>query len=192
MPDKRDIKLVQQLNNNDVKAFNALFHKYSQNLYRFSFSLLKNKEDSEGIVQEVFLRIWSKRNEIDSGKSFKSFLFKISYNLIINQFKARLKDKEFLMYLEQYFSTKNIPPVDEVDYHTIKDQIDRIVEELPEKRKQIFKLSREDELSHKEISERLDISVKTVENQINLALRHLKARWGREILPILLFLSLFT
>ena len=192
MPDKRDIKLVQQLNNNDVKAFNVLYHKYSQNLYRFSFSLLKNKEDSEGIVQEVFLRIWSKRNEIDSGKSFKSFLFKISYNLIINQFKDRLKDKEFLKHLEQYFSTNNIPPVNEVDYHTIKDQIDRIVEELPEKRKQIFKLSREDELSHKEISEKLDISVKTVENQINLALRHLKSRLGREILPILLFLSLFT
>jgi len=192
MTQRDDINLVRQLKSNDINAFNALFQKYSQNLYRFSFSMLKNREDSEEIVQEAFLRIWNNRSKIDTDKSFKAYLFKISYNLIMNQLKQRLKDEAFLIHLEQYFGTKQMAPPDVVDYMIIQNRINSIVEELPEKRKQIFRLSREDGLSHKEIAKKLDISVKTVENQIGLVLKQLKSKLGNEYLPVLLFLSLFT
>lgn len=190
---KHDDKLlVQQIKNNEVKAFDALFHKYSEKLFRFSFSLLKNEEDSKGIVQETFLRIWRKRKEIDSTKSFKSFLFSISYNLVVDQLRLRLKDQEYRKFLVTYFESEKFELSNNLDYNKIVEQIRHAVEELPAKRQQIYTLSREVGLSNKEIAQRMGITVKTVENQITLALKHLKQSLGKDVIPIVLFLSLFA
>ena len=175
----------------DIKAFERLYNTYSSKLYNFAFSLLKNKEDAEGIVQEVFLSVWSKRHEISTEKSFKSYLFTISFNRSIDLLRKRLKEKDYLRHLEKFFHISTITPEQEVDYSIVKSQIDIAVEELPEKRKRIYRLSRDKGLSQKEISEQLNISVKTVENQITLALKHIKNHLGEEILPVLLFLFLF-
>lgn len=188
---ENDKMLVLQLQNNEVKAFDALFHKYSGKLYRFSFSLLKNNEDAKEIIQETFFRVWNKRTEIDSGKSFKSFLFAISYNLVVDQLRLRMKDQEFRRFLQEYFEPGELGPPSETDYETLTKQIESAVHELPDKRKQIYVLSREKGLSHKEIAGRLGISVKTVENQINLSLKHIRYRLGKDVLPVMFFLSLF-
>lgn len=187
-----DKLLVLQLNNNEVEAFDALFHKYSEKLFRFSFSLLKNREDAQGIIQEAFLRIWKKRQEIDSAKSFKSFLFSISYNLVVDRLRLRLKDQEYRKYLVHYFESESFELRNDLDYDKIVVQIRDAVEELPHKRKQIYTLSRELGLSNKKIAARLNISVKTVENQITLALKHIKTKLGKEVFPIILFLILFA
>jgi RNA polymerase sigma-70 factor (ECF subfamily) len=78
-----------------------------------------------------------------------------------------------------------------MDYNTLETEINKAVDELPEKRKQIYRLSREKGFTHKEIAEQMGVKPKTVENQINLALKHIKTRLGKDILPVLLFLSLF-
>lgn len=192
MPSDLEKKLISRLKNDDVKAFDGLYNIYSKRLYRFSFSILKNKEDAEEIVQEVFMKVWEKRKEIDSSKSFKSYLFTISYNHIITLLRTRLKEKAYLDQLEKQFIFDNGSSQDETDYNIMKSRIDRAVQELPKKRRQIYILSREKGLTHKEISEQLNISVKTVENQINLALRHLKKQLGDELLALLLFLALFV
>lgn len=184
-------QLVAQLKESRVQAFDALFHHYHQKLFHFSFSLLKNEEDSKEIVQEAFCRIWQKRKEMDSSKSFKSFLFTISYHLIIDQLRLRLKDQAYRKSLEKYFSEHPVRQTSSLDYETLEKEIEKAVEELPEKRKLIYRLSREEGLSQKEIAAQLGITTKTVENQITLALRHIKSRLGKEILPVLLFLALF-
>jgi RNA polymerase sigma-70 factor (ECF subfamily) len=184
--------LVSKLRNNEVKSFDILFEKYSAKLYRFSFSLLKNHEDSKEIVQETFFRVWDKRREIDSSKSFKSFLFTISYHLIIDQLRLKLKDQKYRKFLKEYFKAEEVKVDSVTDYETLNRQISAVIEELPAKRKQIFTLSREQGLTHKEIAGQLNISVKTVENQINLALKLIKSRLGHDIFPVLLFLSLFS
>jgi RNA polymerase sigma-70 factor (ECF subfamily) len=185
-------EIVSNLRNNAVKSFDILFEKYSARLYRFSFSLLKNDEDSKEIVQETFFRVWEKRHEIDSSKSFKSFLFTISYHLIIDQLRLKLKDQKYRSFLKEYFKTEELKMISNTDYESLNRQIAIIIEELPAKRKQIFVLSREKGLTHKEIAVYLNISVKTVENQINLALKLIKSRLGKDIFPVLLFLSLFS
>jgi len=188
---ENDKQLVTKLRNSEVKAFDSLFHKYSEKLYRFSFSLLKNEEDSKEIVQEVFFRIWNKRFEMDSSKSFKSLLFTISYNLIIDQLRLRLKDKNYRKFLQDYFDRQVIKTDSNIDFDSLSKQVNTAVEELPGKRKQIYKLSRENGYSNKEIARELGISVKTVEAQINLSLRHIKFRLGDQILPAILFAALF-
>jgi RNA polymerase sigma-70 factor (ECF subfamily) len=184
--------LVSKLRNNEVKSFDLLFEKYSAKLYRFSFTLLKNHEDSKEIVQETFFRVWDKRREIDSSKSFKSFLFTISYHLIIDQLRLKLKDQEYRKFLKEYFKTEEVKIDSVTDYETLNRQISAVIEGLPVKRKQIFIMSREQGLSHKEIAGQLNISVKTVENQINLALKLIKLRFGNDIFPVMLFLSLYS
>jgi RNA polymerase sigma-70 factor (ECF subfamily) len=192
LPVDNEKLLVSGLRNNEVKSFDILFGKYSAKLYRFSFSLLKNSEDSKEIVQETFFRVWDKRHKIDSSKSFKSFLFTISYHLIVDHLRLKLKDQEYRKFLKEYFKTEELQINSEPDYETLSRQIKTIVEELPAKRKQIFSLSREQGMSHKEIAGQLNISVKTVENQINLALKLIKTRLGSDIFSVMLFLSLFS
>lgn len=190
-PDKNEKILVAELRNSDVEAFDFLYHQYNNKLYHFAFSLLKNEEDACEIVQETFFRIWEKRNNIDSSKSFKSFLFSVSYHLIIDQLRVRLKDQEFRNSLNKYFSEPSNFQENRLDYNTLETEINKAVDELPEKRKKIYRLSREKGLSYKDIAEQLGVKPKTVENQINLALKHIKTRLGKDILPVLLFLSLF-
>lgn len=185
-------ELILQLQNNESKSFDILFEKYSGRLYRFSFSLLKNNEDAKEIVQETFFRVWEKRHKIDSAKSFKSFLFTISYHLIIDQLRLRLKDQEYRKYLKEYFNSEKNSGDSSPDFETLTRKVAQAVEELPNKRKQIYSLSRENGLSHKEIASQLNISVKTVENQINLALKHIRVRLGNDYLPLVLFISLFS
>ncbi len=191
LTNKEEREFVSKLRNSEVKSFDFLFERYSKKLYWFSYSLLKNDEDAREIVQETFFRVWERREKIDSDKSFKSFLFTISYHLIIDQLRLKLKNQEYRNFLKEYFKTEEVTFDSEVDFENLQKEIAEIIGELPSKRKQIFMLSRDNGLSHKEIAAQLNISVKTVENQINLAIKHIKARLGKEIVPVLLFLSLF-
>lgn len=183
LPDNEEALLVLQLRENSIEAFNTLYAKYSPNLYRFAFSLLKNKTDSEEIVQEVFCRLWQTRYCLDPSRSFKSYLFKIAYHISIDILRERLKNRNFIRTLE----TKNSKLAKEeslsAEYNILQKQIEKIVEELPLKRKEIFKLSRYRGLSNKEIASGLGISVKTVENQITLSIKKIKMILGSEILP---------
>ena len=192
MHSRSETDLLRQLHSGHTWAFDKLYNHYSRKLYQFAFSLLKNKEDAEGIVQEVFLTIWHKRTDISLTKSFKSYLFTISSNLIIDLLRKRLKEKEYLAYLEKYFIADTPTPDLETEYNLMKSKIEQVVETLPEKRKQIYKLSREKGLSQKEISEQLGISVKTVENQITLALKQIKDHLGSDMLLVSLFIFLLV
>lgn len=186
-----DRQLANQIKKGQTHAFDQLFERYSQRLYRFSKSLLKNHEDSEEVVQEVFFRIWKKRDELDERKSFQSFLFSIAYNTIVDQFRQRVKDQKYEQFLIKQAQQNYLDPENKLEYKELKKQVEKAINELPERRKKIYQLSREKGLSYKEIASRLQIKSKTVENQLNLALKHIRKRLGNKTLAIVLFLSLF-
>lgn len=186
-----DRQLADQIKKGQTRAFDQLFDRYSQRLYRFSKSLLKNHEDAEEVVQEVFFRIWKKRGELDERKSFQSFLFSIAYNLIVDQFRQRVKDQKYEQFLIKEAQQNYLNPENELEYKEMKKQVNKAITELPEQRKKIYQLSREKGLSYKEIASRLHIKSKTVENHINLALKHIRKRLGNKTLAVALFLSLF-
>lgn len=184
--------LLALLRNGDTGAFDQLFRKYSPKLFRFALSLLKSDDDAREIVQETFFRIWNRRQEIAPDKSFKSFVFTISYNLMIDQLRLRLKDQEYRRFLSENFEIGQERLSVTIDYDTLCSQIEQAVEELPDRRKAIFTLSRNAGMSHREIAEKMGVSVKTVENQINLSLKHIRMRLGKDFLPALLLLSLLS
>ncbi|MFH0759525.1 MAG: RNA polymerase sigma-70 factor [Bacteroidota bacterium] len=187
---RSDKDLVKKLKSGQVGAFDLLYERYSRNLYSFSRSLLKTHEDSEEVVQEVFLRVWKKRMDLIEQKSFKSFLFSLAYNVIIDQFRKRTKDQKYEQYVIHMAQHNNIDPAKELEYEELKEIIANAIDELPKKRKRVYQMSRLEGLNYKEIARRNHISTKTVENHINLALKHIRHRLGGMDSNIILFLLL--
>ena len=184
--------LAKRIKKGDIKAFDLLYHTYSQKLYGFAFSMLKNHEDAKEIVQDTFLKIWEKREMVNPSGSLQAFLFSVSYHTAIDLIRKRFKDDQYRTYLQsQFIDYESSAEEEPACYQELIRILDKVVLELPEQRKKIYLLSREEGLSHKEIAEKLNISVKTVENQINLALKTIRKQLGSNDLLSLLLLTIF-
>ena len=186
-----DFKLVKSLKKGDLFAFDQLFSKYSKKLYYFAKGYLGSKEDAEGLVQEVFLMVWNKRKELKEHLSFNAFLYTVTYNAIRKYFRKKAREKKYLDKVREDYDGKYNKTVADIEYNNLLELANKAIEELPEKRKLIFQLSRHKGLSNMEIAKRLDISKKTVENQIHSALKFLREQFGKETLFTLLFYYLF-
>ncbi len=186
-----DKLLIAEFRKGKVQAFDAIYEKYSNRLYGFALMLLKNREDARDIVQETFLRVWKKRETIAENRTFKSFLFTVSYNIIVDHLRKRLNDKNYLEFLEKNFHFDHDSGQKEVDFHLLQSQIQSLMDELPPRRKEIYLLSQEKNLSQKEIARRLNITVKTVETHLSLARKFLREKLTDGSLPLLLLFYLF-
>lgn len=176
-----DKDLLERIQQDDKKALEILFKTYYSPLCRFAKTILKNSEQAEDVVQEVFLKIWDKRNSIDPNPSFKAYLYMAvrnhSLNLLkINERKYWLDDD-----LENYEILSNNEVQAQLEAKELSQKINEVIESLPEKCKLTFKLSRFENLSYKEIAEAMGLSVKTVENQMGKALALLR----KEVSPYL-------
>lgn len=183
--------LISKIRKGDVSAFDSIYKTYSSRLYSFALSLLKNPEDAKEIVQDCFLKIWANKEQLKTDTCFKSFLFKTSYNLIIDLFRKKSKEKEYQAFLFDHFDTFADEANQDLYFEELSNELNKQIDKLPSKRKEIFILSRHQGLSHKQIAQKLEISSKTVENQIGLCLKFLKANLKDSQLINILFLSLF-
>lgn len=174
LPDENQI--VRLLKESDENAFNMLFRFYSTRLYHFAYSYLKSAEDSKEIVQETFIRIWEKRDIIDIEQSFSGFLFTIAQRIILNRIRRTKTENHYkALALE-----KEEPGTEFTEHEVIFSDLDKLrqnaLHELPPRRKLIFQMIREQGMTYKEVAEKLDISIKTVEAQMTEAVKHLRAR----------------
>ena len=187
-----DSFLVRQVANGCESAFLKLFNQYKNDIYRYSLSMLKKKEYSEEIVQDVFLKIWMNREHLDPNLSFKSYLFTITRNLTINFLKKAVNDKK--MREDVFYETPKLHnPIEtkfeDVYFENLRQQA---INELSPKRKHIFELSRDKGLSYEQISEELGISKSTVKNQMNSALNTIRDfLFVHENLTYLFYISFF-
>lgn len=186
---ENEAQLVRSLSQGNILAFNTLFRAYSGRLYRFAHGYLKSEALSEELVQEVFTRIWENRKSLKSEYSFKSYLFTIAFNIIKKQFRREACYSE-------YFSTRvtedfDLETTKKINYDSLRQYVAELVDKMPGRRREIFIKSRFEGLSIKEISEELNISHKTVENQLTDALKFLRNNIRRESIPVVLFFTLF-
>lgn len=182
---------VENLQKGDVKAFDDLFNKYSTRLFRFSLKYLKSNEEAEEVVQEVFLYIWDKRDGLKPDQSFNAYIFTIAYNIIKKYFLKKSRDNAFkddLIYslLQQENKLDQI-----IDYKFLLEKVEKYIEALPKRRKEIFVKRKYDGLSVKQIAEELGISPNTVENQLASAQKQIQEELKKEKLAGLLFFILF-
>ncbi|CDF80185.1 RNA polymerase sigma 70 factor [Formosa agariphila KMM 3901] len=182
-----DIEIIKGLKKDDKKALTVLYKNYWKILYISSYNLLKDKEVCEEIIQDVFIDVWNKRKELEIRVSFKSYLYACVRYKVFAEFRSnkimRVELFEELDKRMQYTTPETKMMHKELKYH-----IELVVDTLPEKCKRVYVLSRNEHLSHKEISEQLGISIKTVENHITNALRVLRASLG-QVLFVVLFIN---
>lgn len=165
--------LIRSLKEGDMKAFSQLFDRYGKRLYHFSIGYLKSSANAEEIVQEVFLKIWNNREEILIHKSFESYLFTIAKNGILNTIRKSKSEQAYVNYAKLH-PGKNILLEEELDFKELEKAYRQSIEKLSPRRKEIYLLSREQSLSNAEIAEKMNISIKTVENQMTSAISEIR------------------
>ena len=172
----------------DQTSFKELYLLYAPKLFSFSLKYLSSHDEAEEIVQEVFIRIWEKRNNIDENQSFSSYIIQAAKHRIFNGFRKKVNEQAYLDFLiHADKSSKNFTQL-EVEYQEVKRKAENAIEAMPPKRQEIFRLSREAGLKNKEIAEKLQISIKTVENQMGQALKYLREELIEYQALILVFL----
>jgi len=174
MINQHDKRLVIRLKTGDGIAFEKLFKKYNQKLYNFCFRMLRSRQEAESIVQNTFLKIWENRQSLDETLSFNSYLFKIARNRVFNELRSMLNQRYYREYLAEYIETFENTTEKELNYSELDQLLKSLIAQLPERRKQIFLLSREEGLTYREIAEKLKISENTVDTQIRKALDHFR------------------
>ncbi len=164
---------IYALKEGDLSAFNELFDRYAKRLYHFSMGYLKSAADAEEIVQEVFMKIWDNRIELSTRKSFDSYLFTIARNGILNTIRKSKSEQVYLSYVK-INPEKYVLLDEELNFNELEKAYHEAIEQLPPKRKEIYLLSKERSLSNAEIATKMNISVKTVENQMTSALSKIR------------------
>lgn len=168
-----DSILVKKLRKGDVKAFDAVFEKYGNRLFGFVLKYLKSKEEAEELVQDVFLKIWENRKSLKSNTSLKSYLFTITYHNICKSFrKKQLKTK----LEEEIESTNEISrnTEEQTNYDSLLELIERLIDRLPPRQKEVFKIRWTKGYSSREIAKEMNISPGTVDNHISATLKYLR------------------
>lgn len=158
--------------NGDEMAFKQLFGLFENGLSRFTYSILKNKELSEEVVSDVFFKIWVHRAKISEIENFKAYLFTSARNISINYLNKEKRDKALL--LEDIIVPlpfNEICPESELISKELKEIIGNAINHLPERCKLIYSLAKIEQLKYKEIANILDISVKTIDHQLTIAVR---------------------
>ena len=164
---------VRQLSDGDKNAFEILFLKYQPKVITFLSGFLHDNELAHDMAQDIFFKVWQERSKLSNVKSFQSYIFSMAHNAMCNYFKHSLV-------IEKYDLEQMLRPIitnsqeERFFASELQDLINLKVEQMPQKRKDIFKMSRSEGLSNDEIAKRLNISKRTVENYLSAALKDIR------------------
>ncbi len=175
----------------NYEQIDQTFREQYEGLGRYAYSILKNQDAAEDVVQKLFTTIWEKRNELEI-YDLNAYLYRSVYNLSLNELKS-LKRTQFS---DSISEKADLQHSDKTNHSLLREELEHQIEDamdkLPEKCGEVFRLSRLEELSYREISDRLNISIKTVENHMGKALKMMRNElkdYVADILLILLFLK---
>ncbi len=172
-------------------AFSEIYERYWEKLYRYVFNRTNSADVAFEITQDVFVSLWQRRQEVSFHSSLSAYLFaSVRYGLIRHIKNSRLREAYFRDFSLFISTQKDNSIEDKLNLHLLEEAVEKSVKDLPERCREIFRMSRYQNMSIKEISEKLNISHKTVENQLTIALKHLRKTLG-EFMLILLTANLF-
>lgn len=186
-----DKLIIKNLKEGDVLSFDKIFNKYNKKVYYFALSYLKNKEDAEDVVQEVFMNLWKYRDQINEYYVFSKYLFKITYNATCKKFRKQASDKKQLEEVLQNFIFEDNSTNLDIEYNNLFETANLLIEKLPSRQKNIFLLSIKEQMTNEQIAKQLNISKKTVENYLARAKTSLKNSLSDGRILSILFFWLF-
>ena len=183
---EKDFLFVEKLKKGDYDAYTLLMNNYYKNLCGYANLFTKDPSKSEDIVQNVFVKLWVYRKKIDSNIPIKRYLHKSVYNEFIDQYR---KNKSIISLEEKHLKAINtVIDNNSFDIEQLMTRVNNEIEKLPGKCKRVFILNKKEGLTHDEIAEYLQISIKTVEGHITRAFKILNQKLGKKIKSILIIL----
>ena len=166
--------ILKQFQVGNVAAFDSIYRQYSKKLYNFAFGIIRDYDTGAEIVQEVFVTLWEKHEQVNTELNFRNYIFTITYNSIRKHFR----NKSIEMRVKDYLLNNSSESIENTDrfimYDELLDLANKTIERLPPKRKMVYKLSREEGMKAKEIATKLNISTRTAENHLAKALKFLE------------------
>ena len=169
MTPEKEKELLTALSKGNQSAFDSLYLFYAPKVREFVFRLLKNPGEAEDVTQNIFLRVWEKRRELGGTRSLRSYLYTMARNAVFDIFSHSIVEDK---YMQEHIN--DAPLSEKIETEELALLIAVAVDRMPEQRRRVFSLSRYEELSNKEIAERLNLSVKTVERHMTAALSQLR------------------
>lgn len=173
-----DNELSALLISGDHRAYEQLYHRYSRLLFSYAMKKLRDEEQAKDITQEFFTELWDKRETTVFSTNISGYFFSAINNRIVNYFLRENVKSKFVSYVAD-----NLPGIVANTDHLIRENqlmalIEKEIQPLPPKMRVVFEMSRKQHLSYREIAEKLDISERTVENQVSNALFRLRTKLG--------------
>jgi len=178
--------ILQSPGEKQEDLFEQIFKSHIRSLHSYAATILKEEAAAEEIVQNVFLRLWEKKEEIEIRENISVYLYRSVHNESLNylkHLKVRTAYQTYAMHRERHHESEKAS--EKVTLGELEQKLEKALRELPEQCRTIFQLSRFEDLKYREIADRLDLSVKTVENQMGKALKLLRLKLV-DFLPLLL------
>jgi RNA polymerase sigma-70 factor (ECF subfamily) len=169
-----EIRLIQALKAGSHKAFDGIYEMYAKRLYAYSLQFTKSSEDAEEIVQDVFVKLWTNREKIKQEDTLRSLLFIMTKRHLINAFHSKINEpvyEDFVDYKNELFVSDT---GQNLEYEEFVQKLEKAIQQLPSTQQKVVNLSKIDQLSNKEIAERLSLSEQTIKNQLSIALKELR------------------
>jgi RNA polymerase sigma-70 factor (family 1) len=169
-----DEELVILLKQDDRQAFTEIYKRYAEKLAGFAGSKLYSVDDASDILHDMFVKLWENREQLYITSNLQSYLFTIIRHRIVDKIRKNVTREEYAS-AQQSLTVAFFPASDkEVEAKELQQTIQKLLGQLPARVKEIYKLSRDEGLSNREIAQKLNLSEQTVKNQLSTALKHLK------------------
>ena len=166
----KDEELLKHIKKGDMDAFETLFRKYYAPLFNYAHIFVKQKDDADEVVQDLFFSIWKNKENLSISTSFKSYVYRSVYNNSIQ--RIRKQQKSISLNKQHALDGKiSYSEPDSVQIQQLTDTIEKVLQQLPERSRKIFELSRYEGLKYHEIAKKLSISIKTVEANMSKTLK---------------------
>jgi RNA polymerase sigma-70 factor (family 1) len=169
LPSDKERALLCRVAEGDEAAFSELFYAYHQRLGAYVYRLTESRPATQEIVQDVFIKIWVKRSGLTEVTNFNAYLFTAARNHVFNFIRNLARERSRQAALDVETVVEAEPP--EEDYHSL---LDEAVAQLPQQQQRVYRLHKQEGLSHAEIAERMQLSVETVKKHMSLALRAIR------------------
>ena len=173
-----DGQLVDLLKSGDRDAFEEIYNRYKYVLHNHAWNKVRNKEEAQDTIQEVFTALWSKRESINIGNNLPGYLYTCVRNHILNVIVRKDVQNKYISSIQQFAEAAPIITDHRVRENMLKSLIDKEVSNLPPRMRTVFELSRNQHLSHKEIAAIMGTSEQTVKKQVTKALKTLRTKLG--------------
>ena len=173
--------LVKKLKASDHDAFKIIFDRWQQSIFHFLYFRTKDEALSEDLLQEVFLKCWNARHNLDESKSIKNYLYTIADDLLLNHVRHKKVMEKHRDESRGREATDHHNPqfiLEEKEWHV---RLQQAIDDLPEKARVVFLMSRMEDLSYQEIADRLMLNIKTVESHMTRALKILRQKLSKKL-----------